>query len=343
MKKRLLIVDDSPFIRRMLSDWVKEEEDIEICGVATNGEEAVKLVNELKPDFMTLDVEMPVKDGLSALEQIMKVNPLPILMVSSVTVKGAEQTLRALELGAVDFVTKPQGGNSLRFIEAKEDLLAKLRAVKDAKFGSKPTARVVRSVPRGTCDKVVLIASSTGGPRAVMSLFQALPESFPAPILVVQHMPVGFTTSFAKRLNELSAIPTREAVQGDKIEPGQALLAPGGFHLVCEPNGTVSLNEKPSIHGVRPAADYMFQSGAKCFGSKCLGVVLTGMGRDGAQGAVEIRQMGGVVLGESEATCVVYGMPKAAKDAGGIDAEFPLDEIAQAIVANLSGRLKHAS
>ena len=343
MKKRLLIVDDSPFIRRVLTDWVQGESDIELVGVGCNGEEAVKLAAELKPDIMTLDVEMPVRDGLWALEQIMSKNPLPVLMVSSVTTEGAAQTIKALELGAVDFVTKPQGGASFKFISAKEDFLAKLRAVVNLKVGSKPSVRPICKAPTSVTDKVVLIASSTGGPRAVMSLFQALPKGFPAPIVLVQHMPQGFTASFAKRLDQLSNIPTREAVAGDELKPGQALVAQGGIHMTIGNNGKIAMADGPSIHGVKPAADHLFNSGAQYFKSRCLGVVLTGMGKDGAAGAAEIRKNGGVVLGEAESSCVVYGMPKAAKEAGGIDAEFPLEEMAQAIVANLSARLKHAS
>lgn len=344
MKQRVLIVDDSPFIRRILSDWLKDQPDFEVIGTAPNGEVGAQMTAELRPDVVTLDVEMPVCDGLTALQKIMTTTPTAVLMVSSVTERGAEQTMRALEIGALDFVTKPNGGSSIRFLEAKEELLGKLRGLKSAKVsaGAGTSKRVNASLPQHS-DKVVLIASSTGGPRALTTLFSSLPDRFPAPIVIVQHMPVGFTASLATRLTSVGKVPVREAVAGDRVHSGQALIAPAGLHLSFDRQGAVVLGDSPVVHGVRPAADFMFSTAAAAFGAQCVGVVLTGMGRDGAAGAADIRNAGGIVFGEDESTCVVYGMPKAAKEAGGIDAEFPIQEMAHAISASLAGRSRRVS
>ena len=344
MKTKVLIIDDSPFIRRMLTDWLKDTPDFEVAGVAANGEEGIRMVQELKPDIVTLDVEMPVMDGLSALGKIMSGSPLPVLMVSSVTTKGAEQTIKALELGAVDFVTKPDGGAGFKFVRSKDELLDKLRGIRSAKVGghSGPTHTARPTTVRQT-DKTVLIASSTGGPKALATLFSGLPKGFPAPVLIVQHMPAGFTASFARRLEQIGAMPVHEATDGERIKAGEALVAPGGRHMSVTPDGHVRLSDEPPMHGVRPAADILFKTGSALYGNQAVGVVLTGMGRDGAAGALELRKTGGTVLGESESSCVVYGMPKAAKEIGAVEAEFPIDEMAQAIVACLNGRARRAS
>lgn len=342
MKLRVLIVDDSPFIRRMINDWFKTESDIEVVGHCKDGDEAVEKTKSLKPDVVTMDVEMPKRDGISALREIMADCPTAVLMVSSVTLEGAKLTLKALELGAVDFVTKPQGGSSLKFIEAKEELLEKVRAAKHARLSAtkQPVSKV--GVVRRSSDKVFVIACSTGGPKALSSLWAALPKGFPSPILIVQHMPEGFTASLALRLDSLGTVPCKEATERDKVTRGLALIAPGGRHMLVRPNGSIELNDEPTIHGVRPSADLLFNSVAEVYSTQVVGTVLTGMGRDGANGAANIRKAGGFMLGESEETAAIYGMPKAAKDAGGIDAEFPLHEMAHALVSKLAGRTKVA-
>lgn len=341
-KQRILIVDDSAFVRRMLQDWISQEPDMEVVGVAVNGKEGIDKANELKPDLVTLDVEMPVMSGLESLPGIIK-SGAKVLMVSSVTQSGAAATMQALEAGAVDFVTKPNNGSSLKFVETKLKILEKIRSSRYVR-GSIVEKPVVKPRPISiSTNKVVVIASSTGGPKTLRALFDGLPEGFSAPILIVQHMPAGFTASLASRLDQCGTVRCREAKHGDKIEPSLALLAPGGKHMVVEKDGTVSLNEAPPIHGVRPAADYLFESASQCFGSNTVGVVLTGMGRDGASGAVAVKQAGGMTFGESEETCVIYGMPKAAKQAGGIDSEFPLHEMPSAIVASLSKKVSRAS
>ncbi len=344
MKQKVLIVDDSPFIRRVLTDWLKGEDDFQVVGTASNGKIAIELVEELSPDIITMDVEMPICDGLTALKEIMAKQPTPVLMVSSVTKEGAEHTLQALEYGALDFVTKPNGGASFEFVEHKEEFLSKLRGLRLAKV--KRMAKVPKRIEvksEQTSDQIVLIASSTGGPKALTTLFTSLPRGFRAPICIVQHMPSGFTASLAKRLSYVSPVPVREAEQGDFLQPGEALLAPGGQHLKFDATGKISLTNDASIHGVRPAADYMFKTASQVFGRRCLGVILTGMGRDGADGLLQIKNAGGMALGESESSCVVYGMPKAAFELGAIDAEFKIEEMAQAIVASIQGRSKRAS
>lgn len=343
MKQRVLIVDDSPFIRRMLSDWLKDEPDFEVVGTGADGEEGARMAVELKPDIVTLDVEMPKCNGIEALGRIMKEAPTKVVMVSSVTTEGAAYTLQALELGATDFVTKPNGGSSIRFIGAREELLSKLRGLNGARIQAPAQpAKVVTSSPSST-DKTVLIASSTGGPKALTRFFSALPKGFPAPILLVQHMPAGFTASLASRLGQVCSLEVREAIQGDSVQSGIALVAPGGQHMSVNSKGKVELTDEPPLHGVKPAADLLFASGAKVYGNKCVGVVLTGMGKDGASGAHEIHRQGGVVYGECESSCVVYGMPKAAKDAGAVDAEYSIDEMAGAVTATLAARCKRAS
>lgn len=340
-KQTVLIVDDSAFVRRMLQDWIGAEPDLEIVGVAHNGEQGIAMAKELKPDVVTLDVEMPVMNGLQALPQILAAGA-KVLMVSSVTTSGAKATLDSLDAGAYDFVTKPNNGASIQFVQVKQEILDKIRAARYARDNR--IAKIVSPVKqlRLTTDKIVVIASSTGGPKTLRDLFEALPKSFPAPILVVQHMPATFTASLAARLNDLGTVPCQEAKDGDYVEKGKAYIAPGGYHMVVGNDNILRLNHEPPIHGVRPAADNLFFSAAKAYGSKTLGVVLTGMGRDGADGAVAIRNAGGIVFGEAESTCVIYGMPKAAKQAGGIDEEFALQDMAAAIAGALASGVKRA-
>ncbi|MBX7131836.1 MAG: chemotaxis response regulator protein-glutamate methylesterase [Fimbriimonadaceae bacterium] len=342
-RTRVLVVDDSPFIRRVLTDWLKSTDEFDVVGVAANGEEALAQTLTLKPDVITLDVEMPVRDGLWALDQIMKAQPTPVIMVSSVTTQGAAATLKALELGAAEIFAKPQGSSSLKFLATKDELLDKIRGIKHARVSRSFAITPKVAAPRHGTNKVVLIASSTGGPKALSALFAALPKGFQAPIAIVQHMPPGFTKSLAQRLEGLGTIECREAEAGDVMSPGLALLAPAGLHMVIGEGGKIEFEDSPRVHGVKPAADFMFQSGAKVYGPRVVGVVLTGMGRDGADGAVAIRKAGGTVFGEAESTAMIYGMPRAAMIAGGIDAEFPINEMAHAISASLVGRVAHAS
>lgn len=342
-RQRILIVDDSPFIRRMLRDWLSAEPDLEVIGEAKNGEEGLTMAAAMQPDVVTLDVQMPGRTGLQVLPEMLATGS-HVLMCSSVTQEGAAETLKALEIGAYDFVTKPQGGASLKFVGSKEEVVEKVRAARYARRVPQ-TARVTPPVRRmgGSSDRVVLIASSTGGPKTLAQLWQSLPKGFPAPILMVQHMPQGFTKSFAQRLDSFGTVPCCEAEQAMKIEPGHAYLAPGGMHMRVTPEHRLQLFDGPTMHGVKPAADHLFVTASQIFGSRCIGVVLTGMGKDGAEGALAVRRAGGTTLGECEASCAVYGMPKAAKLLGGIEDEFSIEEMAAAITVALNKGVRHAS
>lgn len=343
MSLRVLVVDDSPFIRRILSDWIAADPDLELAGTARDGMEAFHLAAALKPDVITLDVEMPICDGITALPKLLK-HCNSILMVSSITTQGADATIKALELGAYDFVTKPQGSSSLKMLSSKDELLAKVKIAKELKFQRRIAApKEPARIQKLTTDKIVVIASSTGGPGTLTELFQRLPKGFPAPILMVQHMPQGFTASFARRLDSLQTVPCMEATDGEKIVAGLSLIAPGGRHMVITRDHRIALNDDPNMHGTRPAADPLFHSVVKEYGSRVVGVVLTGMGKDGAAGAKEIVDAGGYVIGQDAATSTIYGMPKAAFEAGGISIQLPIQEIADHLVQVVTKGVARAS
>jgi len=328
----------------MIHDFVRHEFDLEVVGEAENGKKALELCLELKPDVVTLDIEMPVCDGLKALELIMEQCPTPVLMCSSLTSQGATETLKALELGAYDFVTKPGGSSSIRFISSEEEILTKIRAARYAKMRRATPTPIRAQSPRvSATDRVIAIASSTGGPQALVKLWQQWPTGLDVPVLMVQHMPQGFTASLAKRLSALGTIPCREAVHGEEPVPGTALVAPGGIHMRLDARGRIDLFDGPPLHGVKPSADHLFESIAKQYGRKAVAMVLTGMGKDAAQGALQIQDSGGFVIGESESTCTIYGMPKAAKDIGAVSGEYPIHEIGHAAVTLLGGKKNHAA
>ena len=340
---RILVVDDSIFIRQMLADTLSSQPDFEVVGTAKDGQDALVQFEALKPDLVTMDVEMPRMNGLDALRKIMATRPVPVVMVSTLTSVGTATTLQALEAGAVDFVCKPTGGAVAAVRSLREDLFEKIRAARTARVGHsvRQGPRIVRPVVNS--DKVVLIACSTGGPRALTALFEHMPKGLTVPVLIVQHMPAGFIDSLAKRLDRIGTLPCAEAKPGDHVTPGHALIAPSGKHMSVAPGGELLFTDEPTMHGVKPAADYLFKSAARVYGNRCVGAVLTGMGRDGAEGALQVKQAGGLVFGESEDTCTVYGMPRAAKILGAIESEFPIEEMASAIVSSLHGRIAHAS
>lgn len=336
---RVLVVDDSALIRRILRDMISAEADIEVVGSASDGEQGARMVEQLRPDVVTMDVEMPNLSGLEALKRIMSRTPVPVIMVSSLTFGGAHETIEALHSGAFDFVCKPNNGSPAAIRTVREDLLAKIRHARGARVSSH-AAHPPRAVPtpRDASDRIVLIASSTGGPRALTAVFETLPKNFPAPIVIVQHMPATFTASLAKRLDQIGTVPCCESETGMTVQPGRAIIARGGEHLVFDANGRLALSHEPPVHGVRPAADLLFCTAAERFGARCLGVVLTGMGRDGASGAQAIKRAGGFVIVESEETCAVYGMPKSVVQANAADVQAPIGSIAAAICDELSFR-----
>ena len=380
---KILVVDDSAFMRKVLSDLFKSQPDFEVVDIGRNGAEAVEKVKQHSPDVVTLDVEMPVMDGLTALEQIMAVKPTPVVMVSSLTKAGADATIKALSLGAVDFVAKSAGSIS-RIDEIEKDLLQKCReaagvsgnrlratvaAVKpvilpertapaapekplmvekvltvDKAAPSMTRTTSVSSVISGVDDWIVAIGTSTGGPRALQEVLTRLPGNLPCPTVIVQHMPPGFTKSLAERLNTLSELTVKEAADNDKLVAGTVYIAPGDFHLTLrrETSGTyVKLNKDPAIGGLRPAVDPMMVSVSETYGTKTVGVILTGMGHDGAKGMRAIKRLQGLTIAEDQSTAVVFGMPKAAIEAGVVDTILPLPQVADGIVQCLKkGGLK---
>ncbi|TMF00012.1 MAG: chemotaxis response regulator protein-glutamate methylesterase [Chloroflexi bacterium] len=346
MAVRVLVVDDSAFMRRVIADAIASQPDMEVAGVAHNGLDALLKVEQLQPDVVTLDVEMPDMDGLTALRHLMARYPRPVVMLSSQTQHGAITTLRALSIGAVDFVAKPSGAISLDFSRVREELLQKIRAAALARVRAQvastrrtPEAtRVPRAKYPGAFEHLVVIGCSTGGPRALAALVPELPAEAPTAYLIVQHMPAGFTRSLAERLDASGPIAVREAVAGDRLEGGTALVAPGDYHLRLSPSGAVELDQAARVHGVRPSVDVALESVSERFGSKTVAVILTGMGQDGAAGAAVVRQAGGHVLAEDESTCVVWGMPRAVVERGLAHRVAPLDGIAEAIASIVSAR-----
>ncbi len=335
-----MIVDDSPTARAVLARKFEADPRLVVVGRAVDGIDALEQVATLRPDVITLDIEMPRLNGLQTLERLMREHPTPVVMVSSLTKKGAEATLTALELGAVDFIEKPTRNGIIVGAAVDAALCDKVHAAARARVRTRtgvgaaappPAAPPVRR-ERAWARKTVVIASSTGGPQAVRAVLTALPADFPAPIVVVQHMPAGFTRTFADRMHELGPLPAAEARRGDTLQPGHVLIAPGGSHLVVDMQGVVQLTQGEVECGVRPAANVTMASIAAARGFATIGVVLTGMGHDGTRGAGLIRAAGGYVITEAEATCVVYGMPRSVVEAGHTNAMVPLHEIAAAIV-----------
>jgi two-component system chemotaxis response regulator CheB len=333
---KVLVVDDSALMRKLISDMVNSSPDCEVVGIARDGGEAIEKVSRLRPDVVTLDVEMPRINGLEALAHIMMHMPTPVIMLSALTKEGAETTMRALELGAVDFIAKPGGKSiSVGIEEIKEELLKKIRVAARAK----PKRLYIRRKKKHFLPKrlrentAIVFGASTGGPSTLMDILQSLPEDMP-PVFIVQHMPPGFTSSFAKRLNALARFEIKEAEDGDAIESGVGYVAPGDYHMVIR-RSRIRLTKEPRLHGVRPAVDKTMESAAETFGSNTIGVLLTGMGSDGAEGLKKIKDAGGRTIVEAEQTCVVFGMPKAAIEAGAAEVIAPSYRIADEIIRML--------
>lgn len=345
---RVLIVDDSAFMRKSLAMMLESDPSIQVIGTARDGREGIEKVRELKPDIVTLDIEMPVMDGLTALKTIMKENPLPVLMVSSLTTEGAQATIDALALGAVDFIPKELSYVSLDIIKIKEELISKVKSIVTSRGLSfrlqrirSSTAQVMGEAPQKAPPKIsgkierrnyraVALGISTGGPMALLQIVPKIPAKFPLGIAIVQHMPPKFTQSMAARLDSLSAVHVKEAEDGDVLTAGTVLIAPGGQHLVFErANGQIKarVTDEPRNTLYHPSADVMMTSIADVYNAPLIGVIMTGMGKDGLEGLKRIKQKGGYVVAQNEETCIVYGMPKAAVDEGVADTVAPLQEI----------------
>ncbi|MBI3777559.1 MAG: chemotaxis response regulator protein-glutamate methylesterase [Gammaproteobacteria bacterium] len=341
---KALIIDDSAVMRQMLTMILHEDPDIRVVGTAANPLIAREKIKALKPDVLTLDVEMPGMDGITFLEKLMRLYPLPVVMVSSHTEKGAAATLRALDLGAVDFVAKPQGNLREGMThELMDEIRTKVRAAASARVraiasGPRPPAPRPQPLPMNltsTRDGIVVIGASAGGTQAIAEILPKLPRSTPG-IAIVQHMPPKFTASFAERLDEQCELEVREAKSGDRLKPGVALIAPGGYHMAIMKAGggyAVRVYEDEPVNRHRPSVDVLFHSAAEVARSEALGIILTGMGSDGARGLRAMKMTGAQTIAQDEKSCVVFGMPEQAIRHGGVCEVAPLDRIAERIIA----------
>jgi two-component system chemotaxis response regulator CheB len=352
-KFRVLIVDDSAFMRKVLETIFKADEQLQVIGQAKDGREAVALAESLKPDVITMDINMPHMDGLQATAQIMTTNPRPIVIVSSESREGAASTLKALELGAIEFVAKPSSGIDLDMHSVQEELLrkvrtaAKVRVVRtasrlastlQANNGSAPAqvkSAELRAVAAAGVDQrfpVVVLAASTGGPATVMRLAPGFTKGFPAAVILVQHMPANFTSQYAAQLAEFTEIRVKEAEPNESLQPGTLYICPGGQHLRVSATGRIQLDGTTGrLSGYLPNIDVTLDSVAAFAGPMGIGVILTGMGNDGSAGAKSIKSAGGIVLAQDEATCVIFGMPAEAIKTGAVEQVLPIDDIYSAI------------
>ena len=341
---RVLVIDDSAYVRKAVREMLSRSPFLEVVGAARNGEEGLQLVEELTPDVVTCDLMMPEMNGAAFVRAQMARRPVPIVIISSIP-ENEELVLGALDAGAIDFVRKPTSLASERLLDISSELVAKVKAAASAPAArlhalgrSTPMEPVARRGVPSVAD-VVVIGISTGGPQALRALIPQLPADFPVPVIVVLHMPVGYTDLYARKLDQLSALSVIEAHQGAPVRAGRVLVAPGGedLSLVRESNGTVvtRLDRQPRNSPHRPSVDLLFQTAADVYGERVLGVVMTGMGADGREGAAWIKAKGGIILTEAEESCVVYGMPRAVVEAGLSDGSYPLDCMARAIVERL--------
>lgn len=339
MSVKVLIVDDSALIRSLLKDIIQNDPELQLVGAAPDAFVARDLIKQHAPDVITLDVEMPRMDGLTFLDKLMKGRPTPVLMISSLTEKGSEATLRALELGAIDFIAKPRLGIAEGMQAYAEEICAKLKAAARARLPrARPTASASATVPSSapllSTEKIFAIGASTGGTEAIKEVLLGLPPDCPGTVVTL-HMPPGFTKSYAERLDRQTRLSVREARDGDRILPGHVLVAPGDYHMEVQRSGAnyiVRLQREPAVNGHRPAVDVMFNSLARCAGRNLIAALLTGMGKDGARGLQAIRQAGGHTVAQDEATCVVYGMPREAVELGAAKEVLPLERIAAALL-----------
>jgi two-component system chemotaxis response regulator CheB len=336
-KIRVLIVDDSAIVRKIFSEELSKYPDIEVIGAAPDPFVARDKIVTLKPDVITLDVEMPRMDGITFLRKLMKYYPLPTIIVSSLTQKGGKLTLEALDIGAVDVIAKPGGSYSVGDMSAQlADKIRIASRVSVARQGDNTVtgpSEPIQALAQ-TTNKVIAIGASTGGTEALKNVLTKMPSNSPG-IVVVQHMPAHFTTAFAERLNGICQMTVKEAEDNDSVTPGRVLIAPGNYHMIFRRSGAryyVEIKTGPMVHHQRPSVDILFKSTAKYAGSNAIGVILTGMGADGAEGLLEMKQAGAGTIAQDEKSCVVFGMPKEAIKLGGADRVVPLDKIAQEII-----------
>jgi len=368
-KIKVLCVDDSALIRSLMTEIINDQPDMTVVATAPDPLVARELIKQHNPDVLTLDVEMPRMDGLDFLEKLMRLRPMPVVMVSSLTERGNEITLRALELGAVDFVTKPKVGIRDGMLEYSEKLADKIRAAARARVSARVAPHAAAHGAHGThgaagvhgvpgaagahgaashvpmfnnplvsTEKLLIVGASTGGTEAIREVLTPLPPDAPA-VLIAQHMPPGFTKSFAQRLNGLCRITVKEAEHGERVLPGHAYIAPGHAHLLLARSGAnyiAHLSDEPPVNRHRPSVDVLFRSAAKHAGKNAIGVILTGMGRDGAAGLLEMRQAGAYTFAQDEASCIVFGMPREAIAMGAADDIAPLSDMSRRVMARLA-------
>ncbi|XXM73539.1 protein-glutamate methylesterase/protein-glutamine glutaminase [Lysinibacillus sphaericus] len=361
MKKKVLVVDDSAFMRKLISDFISASEEMEVAGIARNGEDALVKIKKLSPDVVTLDVEMPKMNGIEALKKIMSECPVPVVMLSSTTKEGAEETIKAVQYGAVDFIAKPSGTISLDLHKIQEEIVRKVYSASQVPINKllgqtfstaiSPNRKVYhKEIERSALESkparpfheiqkpgLIMIGTSTGGPRALQHVLTNLPASLDAPVVIVQHMPPGFTKSLADRLNSLADIKVKEAEHGEQLEKATAYIAPGGFHMRIMKDETTLIvhlsKEEPPRNGHRPSVDVLFESASTLGSFNKVAVVMTGMGSDGTEGLMKLKETGHVTaIAESHETCIVYGMPKSVIAAKLADEVVNVEGIGQSIM-----------
>lgn len=346
----VMIVDDSALMRRIIAGLLESDPHIRVVATAADGQEAIEKLETIRPHVMTLDVEMPRMDGLATLRQIMQYAPVPVVMLSGI--KEAATVVRALELGAVEFVAKPSGNISVDLYKVREELITKVKLATLVNLDRAPESKTGPLIPLVASPRrpapghswMLAIGASTGGPRALGYLLSRLPADLPAAVLVVQHMPAGFTNSFAQRLNQRSPLHVEEAQDGQAVTVGSAYVAPGGIHMLVEEEcgrPAICLQDTPPVHSVRPSVDVTMASVASLNGARTMGVVLTGMGCDGAEGLARIKAAGGLTLAQDEESSTIFGMPKAAIERGVVDGVLPLSKIPRAIVTAIQERRRY--
>ncbi|MDL4840082.1 protein-glutamate methylesterase/protein-glutamine glutaminase [Aquibacillus rhizosphaerae] len=348
---KVLVVDDSAFMRKMISDIVNSDPNITVVGTARNGSDALEKVADLQPDVITLDVEMPIMDGISTLKQLMKTNPIPVIMLSSLTKEGTDKTVQSMALGAVDFIAKPSGSISLDIKKVEKEIVSKVlgaaksqvhKITNDFKVET-PVRTMIQNPEKFSDNLLVAIGTSTGGPRALQQVITRLPKDFPAPVVIVQHMPKGFTKSLAQRLNTLSAIQVKEAENGEVIQKGTAYIAPGGFHFRVIKKGAsliAQVTKEEPRNGHQPSVDVLFESLAYLKLYHVYTVIMTGMGADGAKGLTYLKneKPESITISESKNTAVVYGMPQAAEKTNLVDYVLDLPEISNELINQIKAR-----